>query len=393
MDAQIEIEHVDIDTLKPALYNPRKISDAELKKLTRSIKQFGFIDPVIINKDNTVIGGHQRLKVADELGLKTVPVVRVDLSENDAKLLNLALNKIGGDWDEDKLTTLLTELKEADVDVLLSGFDADAISELLDAGKGVVEVAPPEPPTEPMSKRGEVYQLGRHRLMCGDATSEEDVAKLMGGAKADMVLTDPPYGVDYAGKNKYLNVITPANRIETPIVNDNIKDYDTFFLGFLKALKGVVEEYNTFYITISGQKLLCLLNQLERCEYYTSQILVWVKNNHVLGRQDYSNKHELIVYGWVSKHKFYGGFDTTVWEIPKPQVSPLHPTMKPIELCAKAIKNSTLSGMKVLDVFGGSGTTLIACEQLNRTCYMMEIDPAYCDVIRERYERCADDTT
>ncbi len=198
-----------------------------------------------------------------------------------------------------------------------------------------------------------------------------------------MVFTDPPYGVAYAEKNKYLNSIAFANRISTPIINDNIKDYKEFFKSFLD--KFILNDYNAFYITISGQKLLELLEALRSLNYKMSQVLVWVKNNHVLGRQDYANKHELIVYGWIGKHKFYGDFDTTTWVIDKPLKSDLHPTMKPIELIVKAINNSSKCGMIVLDIFGGSGSTLIACEQTDRKCYMMEIDEHYCQVIIDRW--------
>jgi len=199
-----------------------------------------------------------------------------------------------------------------------------------------------------------------------------------------MVFSDPPYGVDYSEKNTFLNSISPGNRIQTPIENDNIEDYVKFFTGFLQILP--LKEENSIYLTISGQKLLELLQSARASDIKMSQLLVWVKNNHVLGRQDYSNKHEMIFYGWKGKHKFYGQFDTTVWNFDKPLSSSLHPTMKPIELIKKALINSSQEGMNVYDGFGGSGSTLIACEQTKRKCFMMEIDPFYCSVIIERWE-------
>lgn len=201
-----------------------------------------------------------------------------------------------------------------------------------------------------------------------------------------MVFTDPPYGVDYAEKNRYLNGISFANRSEIPVLNDDITDYQLFFTSFLNAFKTHLSDYNTFYISMSGKTLICLLLALNECEYKMAQIIVWAKNNHVLGRSDYANKHELIVYGWLNHHKFYGQFDTTVWEIDKPLKSELHPTMKPIELIEKGILNSSLPNMNVLDGFGGSGSTLIACEKTDRNCFMMELDPIYCSVIIERWE-------
>lgn len=200
----------------------------------------------------------------------------------------------------------------------------------------------------------------------------------------DLLLTDPPYGVDYSSKNEFLNKLDKGNRVQKEIINDNIEDYRQFFGDFLENIP--FSEYSSFYITISGLKLFELSQALEDKNYKISQHIVWVKNNHVLGRQDYVNKHEFIIYGWKNKHKFYGDFQTTVWEIDKPQKSELHPTMKPIELLVPPVRNSTKENMTVYDPFLGSGSTLISCEQTNRVCYGMEIDPGYIDVIIQRWE-------
>jgi DNA modification methylase len=236
----------------------------------------------------------------------------------------------------------------------------------------------------PETKLGDIWQLGQHRIICADCSDERSIKRLMEDKKADMVFTDPPYGVDYSEKNEWLNTIGKGNLIETPIENDKIEDYGEFYSAFLKTLP--MEQTNSIYITIAYQQLLSLLQSLEEQDYYFSQLLVWVKNNHVLGRTDYADKHELIVYCWKGKHEYYGDFDTTVWEIDKPLSSRLHPTMKPIELITRAIRNSSKQESLIFDPFLGSGSTLIACEQTNRICYGVEIDPHYVDVCVKRYE-------
>lgn len=240
----------------------------------------------------------------------------------------------------------------------------------------------PELPKEPKSKLGDIYCLGYHRVMCGDCTKNLD--ELIMGDKIDLLLTDPPYGVDYAEKNKYLNSIAFANRIETPIKNDNITDYRKFYKSFLELIP--FSDYNSLYVFLRGRHTNDLTLAIEDLGFYWSTWLVWLKNNHVLGRMDYNTKHELILYGWKGKHKFYGGFQTSVLEANKPNSSSLHPTMKPVELLTKLLLNSTKKDMIVYDPFLGSGSTLIACEQTNRICYGMEIDPAYVDVIVKRWE-------
>lgn len=372
--------------------NPRFIKDDKFEKLKKSIKEFPKmmeLRPIIIDDSGKILGGNMRYRALIELGYQEIPkgwVVKAsELTEEEKKRFIIADNipygefdyeKLGNEWDEVKLEDWGMDLSEINIH-----FEPEAEEDGFDVDKAV------EDAKEPICKLGDIWQLGKHRIMCGDSTKREDVEKLMDGKKADMVFTDPPYGVDYSEKNTFLNAIAPGNRIQTPIENDNIEDYNLFYGGFLKHFREILNDYNSFYITISGQKLLQLLEELKKLEYKTSQILVWCKNNHVLGRQDYANKHELITYGWVGKHKFYGGFQTTIWEVDKPLKSDLHPTMKPIELCSRAINNSSKNGMIVLDLFLGSGSTLIACEQLNRICYGMEIDSLYVSVILDRWSK------
>jgi DNA modification methylase len=322
-----------------------------------------------------------------DTGAQEIDCVVVDLDDAKEKALNLALNKIQGDWDYLKLKDILQELDTGEFDLELTGFGMDEIEELiaqLHVPEEIVEDEVPEPPEEPITKPGDLWILGRHRLLCGDATVAADVERLMDGKRADSLTTDPPYGVDYSGKNEFLNKFDKGNRIQKPITNDATTDYRKFFSDFMGLAP--LAEYNTVYIFMSNKELHSLRLALDDCGYSWGDYLVWVKNNHVLGRKDYNAKHEFIVYGWKGKHKFYGGFSTTVLEFDRPLRSDLHPTMKPIPLLAKLINDGLPAKGRVYDPFGGSGSTLIACEQLNRTCYMMELDPKYCDVIVQRWE-------
>ncbi|MHC1597241.1 MAG: site-specific DNA-methyltransferase [Methermicoccaceae archaeon] len=377
--AEITVEQIDPDLLKPALYNPRKISDAEMKKLIRSVKQFGMVDPIIINHDNTVIGGHQRLEAARAIGLKTVPVVRLDLSENDAKLLNLALNKISGEWDEDKLANLLAELNTQEADLTISGFDVDELKALID-GVGeaaeVVEDEAPEPPEEPISKLGEIYELGRHRLMCGDATNEEDMARLMDGKRMDVLLTDPPYGINVVSRGVIGGGKKPTfgkvgyNHIVKARHYKQIEGDDHPFdpTPFLKLAPTIVMFGGNYF----ADKLPV-----------SAGWFVWDKNGGRTWEDTFADGE--IIYTSLKRHtKIY----RVMWKgMVKEGESGhrYHPTQKLLKLITELLEDTSKEGQNVIDPFGGSGTTLIACEQLNRTCYMMELDPHYCDVIRQRY--------
>ena len=382
----MNIIELNLKDLKPYEKNPRK-NDEAVKYVKESIKQFGFKVPIVVDKNNIIIAGHTRYKASKELGLIKVPcIIADDLTEEQVKAFRLADNKVSekAEWDLDLLNDELFELKELDFDMDVLGFENVDFND--EEQKEIVEDDVPELPKEAITKYGDIWQLGEHRLMCGDSTKEEDVAKLMDGNSVDMLLTDPPYGIDYSSKNSFLNAIDKGNRIQKDIINDNIEDYKEFFSKVFENIKNYFNEYNTCYVFLLGKELHNLRLAFDEQGYHWNDYLVWVKNNHVLGRNDYNCKLEYIMYGWFGKHKFYGGFNTNVLEFKRPSKSDLHPTMKPLELLSKLIQDGTKEKGNVLDVFGGSGSTLIACEQLNRKCYMMELDPKYCDVIITRWE-------
>ena len=388
---------VSIKDLKPAEYNPRDIGDEELELLSHSLADFGLVEDIAVNTDMTVIGGHQRIKAAQKLGWSEIEV-RVPnrlLSEDECKDLNIRLNSPGlqGFFNDDKLKVLVKDLEpRIDIERLGLGKRIDKLMKNLHNNPDVI----PDPPPEPKSKLGDIYLLGDHRVMCGDSTKTEDVEKLMDGRKADMVFTDPPYGVSYADKNKYLNAISPGNRIQTEIKGDHkpIEELKKdVILPAFKNIKEILNEKASYYITApQGGDLLMMMMMMQESGLTLRHMIIWVKNNHVLGRTDYNYKHEPILYGWINTHNFYGNgqhrFST--WEINKPHKSDLHPTMKPVELIVNAIKNSSQRDNIIIDLFLGSGSTLIACEQTQRTCYGMEIDPRYVDVIIQRWENLTD---
>jgi DNA modification methylase len=381
--------NIKIDKLKPSEYNPRKASKKQVEDVKKSIERFGLVDPIIVNsaenRKDIVIGGHLRLEVAKDMGIKEVPVVYVNIPDIEKeKELNIRLNKNIGDFDYDLLANFDEDLLK---DVGFESEELDKIFDLdLEANPKDDEV--PDVQKETNIKYGDIFQLGNHRIMCGDATKKEDLEKLMNGKKADMVFTAPPYNVDYSTKNEYLYKIGigKGNR-KKPITNDNIKDFDLFCNNFLSNLKDFLNEYNSVYLTYTGVDLITLLNAIKNNDYYFSQILIWLKNRVVFGRLNYLLRHELIIYCWYGKHKFYGNKQQSVWEVDKPVKSDLHPTMKPIELIEKAILNSSQREEIVLDLFLGSGSTLIACEKTNRICYGMELEPLYVQVIIDRWEK------
>ncbi len=391
---QIQIEQVDIDDLRPDPANPRRISDKELETLTRSINQFGLVDPIIARKeDKTVIGGHQRLLAARRLGYKTVPVVFVDLSLEQARLLNIGLNKISGSFDQELLARLLGDLKDVpDIDLSLSGFEDDELKKLLkslDARERRermetfdLDEALKEAQSSPVANPGEVWRLGEHRLGCGDATDREAVQRLMGTTKAAMTFTDPPYNVDYGNHG---GAPKTGNR---SIVNDNLGDAFEPFLE--KACRNLLEFTDgAVYICMSSSELHTLQKAFVSAGGHWSTFIIWAKNTFTMGRSDYQRQYEPMLYGWRegAKHHWCGSRDQgDVWKIEKPTSSPLHPTMKPLALVDRAIENSSQSGDVVLDLFLGSGTTLISCERTGRTCYGMELDPLYVDIARMRWE-------
>ena len=385
----MQIISKNITDIHPYANNPRK-NDQAVDAVASSIREFGFKVPVVIDKNGEIIAGHTRYKAAKKLKLKEIPcIIADDLTEEQIKAFRLADNKVGelAEWDLDMLDIELDEITEIDMEEF--GFympdmesEAEAIEDDFDA----------TPPEEPVARFGQIYKLGRHRLMCGDSTDPECVKKLMDGEKADMVFTDPPYNVNYSSKNKFLNEIDKGNRIQDDIENDN---YDSdeevgkkLWKPAFQNMRDNAKDYCSIYVTMPQGGAHMMMMMMASASWKIKHELIWVKNNHVLGRTDYFYKHEPIMFGWAETHKFYGKgeFNKSVWEIDKPAKSDLHPTMKPIRLIENAILNSSAENDCIMDLFGGSGSTLIACEQLDRTCYMMEYEPHYIDVIIKRWE-------
>ena len=383
-----------LDKLKLWKDNPRIVSKENFERLKRQIQELGEYKPLIITPDGTVLGGNMRLRAYRELGYKEAWVSVVEAKTEKEKLkYALSDNDQVGEYQRDDLANLIGNLPDISLgDYSVNLGKSTPISDLLPQEIEEDE-APEVAEGEPVSRLGEVYQLGRHRLMCGDATKIEDVEKLMDGKKADMVFTDPPYGVSYADKNKFLNLIDNGNRLQEEISGDHldIDDIGELLYQAFSRISEVLADYSSYYITApqGGDLLLMMMMMMTKAGLPLRHMLIWNKNNHVLGRTDYNYKHEPILYGWKNRHKFYGNGEYTksVWDIDKPLSSKLHPTMKPVELVSNAIKNSSKKDDIVLDLFGGSGSTLIACEQTNRICYCMELEPHYCDVIRKRYAK------
>lgn len=390
----MNIQKIDINKLIPATYNPRKDlkpDDAEYIKIKNSIVKFGFVSPLVINKDMTVIGGHQRLKVLKDLGITEVECIVVDLDKTNEKALNIALNKIQGDWDEERLEALLQELKLEEFDINLTGFDFDEVDEMLKDISGSKEDdfdidSAYEEIEEPITKPGDIWILGNHRLMCGDSTIQENIKKLMNNRKSDMVFTDPPYLMNFEG-NVHADGSKSFNARYGKIKNDNMnrEDGDKFILKMFEIIK----KYNkgAYYVCFYRLGLDYIFRALDKLNNRYKALIIWNKGNHTLSNSDYMSKYEPIIYGWFQSHLFYGNrsnFD--IWDIERTKKNELHPTMKPVDLVVEAIKNSSKVEDIILDLFGGSGTTLIAAEQMNRICYMMELEPKYCDVIVKRWE-------
>nr|DAF29429.1 MAG TPA: adenine specific DNA methyltransferase [Caudoviricetes sp.] len=375
-----------VDALRPAAYNPRKklkAGDKEYEKIKNSILEFGYVEPIIVNYDMTVIGGHQRLTVLKDLGYTEVQCVEVHIEdENKVKALNIALNKITGAWNEQLLADLIVDLQAANFNTDFTGFEAPEIEQLFSKvhNKDIKEddfdvEAELQKPT--MSQAGDVWLLGKHRLVCGDSTLPETYTKLMDGKRANLVLTDPPYNVD---------VEETAGKIK----NDNMPDED--FYKFLFAMFVNVEQNMerdaSIYVFHADSKGLIFRQAFHDAGFYLSGCCIWKKNALVLGRSPYQWQHEPCLFGWKlgGKHQWYSDRkQTTIWEYDRPKSSKEHPTMKPVALMAYPIQNSCMSNCIVLDPFLGSGSTLIACEETNRICYGIELDEKFADVIVRRY--------
>ncbi len=412
-----------LSDLTAADYNPRKAlssGDREYEKLRRSLEEFGCVDPLIWNvRTGRLVGGHQRLTVMRDLGWTEAEVSVVDLPEEKEKALNIALNKISGEWDLDRLRDLLVELEAVEIDVSLTGFDAEEIAEIMPRAE---EAEPREDGfdaetevskiTEPITRPGDLYLLGRHRLFCGDSSDAGAMASLMEGRLADLVWTDPPYNVDY------------HNDRGEGIENDNLPPalFREMITAAFRNIYTHTREGGCFYVSHSDIGGLAFRSAVIKAGFLLKQCLIWVKNGAVLGRQDYNWKHEPILYGWKPGRTHYFCMDyslttvideeadisrmkraelvelvkemrrceaATVLREDRQSRNPLHPTQKPVPLVGRMIRNSTPNSpdILVLDGFGGSGTTLMACEQMGRICNTMEKTPVYCDVIVKRWER------
>ena len=369
----MEVKNIDINKIIPYVNNPRNNKDA-IDKVAASIKEFGFKVPIIIDKNNVIVTGHTRILAANKLGLNEVPcIVADDLTEAQIKAFRIADNRVSefSEWDQELLKIELEGLKELDFNIELTGFELDDLEldvkeeQEYDEDNDIIE----EPPIEPFSKRGDIWLLGKHRLMCGDSTNEDDVKVLMNGNKADMVFTDPLYGVDYKG------------------INNDSRD------GLFDLLDKAFKNMQSF--SKNGSSIYCfhsdrcsdIFNDVFRKYCHFSSMIIWKKQSLVLSQTDYQSIHEPCMYGWFNNgnQKFYGDRkQTSVWEFDKEKVEG-HTTPKPINLICRALKNSSKEKELVLDLFGGSGSTLMACEISNRINYSMELDEKYVDVIVKRY--------
>ena len=369
--------------------NPRK-NDHAVEQMAGAIREFGFRIPIIAMSTGDVVDGHLRLKAARQLGLETVPVLLADdLTPAQIKAFRLLANRSAtwADWDDELLGLELTELQDAGFDLALTGFTEDEWDKLIAGDEGAEgltdEDAVPEVPEEPVSQPGDVWLLGEHKVLCGDATKAEDYQALLGEELADMTVTDPPYNVNYANTAK--DKMRGTNR---PILNDNMGDGFAGFLllacqNILAVTKGAV------YIAMSSSELDTLQSAFRAAGGKWSTFVIWAKNTFTMGRADYQRQYEPILYGWKdgAQHYWCGARDQgDVWQIKKPHKNDLHPTMKPVELMERAVRNSSKTRDIVLDPFGGSGTTLIACEKSGRRARLMELDPKYVDVIIKRWE-------
>lgn len=388
-----KIEQVRVEDLIPYINNAKEHPEDQVTRIASSIREFGFISPVLIDKDKNIIAGHGRVLAAKKLHLETVPAVYVEgLSEAQRKAYILADNRIGelAGWDMDLVTSELEALQDADFDIDLTGFELPEDDE----NEGHDDKYDFKETVEPRVNAGDLFILGDHRLMCGDSTSCADVESLTGGERADMVFTDPPYGVSIGDKNKALNAFQKSGQQTQNIIGDTLNPDDLYTMlkdAFINLREHSKDECSYYVTSPQGGELgLMMMMMMRDAGLPVRHNLIWKKNIATFSMRhlDYDYQHEPIFYTWTKKHNFYGKgrYKTTVWEFDKPRKCDLHPTMKPVELVAEALLNSSKEGDCVFDFFGGSGTTLIACEQLNRRCFMMEKDPKFCDVIIDRWE-------
>ena len=391
-NSNLKIEYRPTDQLIPYVNNARKHSDKQISQIAASIKEFGFCNPILVDGENGVIAGHGRLAAAQKLGMDKVPCVELkDLTDTQRRAYILADNRLAetSEWDPELLKNELSDLKieGVDFDLELTGFELPELEDIMGAGadggtEGQTDPdAVPEAQEEPVSRLGDVWLLGRHRLMCGDSTDAGSVALLMNGSNADLLLTDPPYNVSYEG----------ATKDRLTILNDSMDDekFRSFLADAFKAADTVMKNGAAFYIWHADSEGYNFRGAVRDTGWMVRQCLIWVKNSMVLGRQDYQWKHEPCLYGWKDGAVHLWTSDrrqTTVLEFNKPNRNGEHPTMKPVELFEYQMLNSTNREAVVLDLFGGSGTTMIAAEKNGRSARLMELDPRYCDVIVRRWQ-------
>nr|DAJ57152.1 MAG TPA: adenine specific DNA methyltransferase [Bacteriophage sp.]DAQ77366.1 MAG TPA: adenine specific DNA methyltransferase [Caudoviricetes sp.] len=386
MNRVSEMNLVDIDKLIPYVNNARTHSKEQINKLRASIREFGFINPVIIDRDYNVIAGHGRIMASKEEGIDKVPCVFVDyLTDAQKKAYILADNRMAldADWDEELLKVEIESLQGADFDLNLTGFDEAELMDIFGDDNQSRAKDDDFDLTAALEKasfveKGDVWTVGSHRLMCGDATSSEDVSTLMGNTKANLILTDPPYGVSFKSSSGLT------------IQNDSMKneEFYNFLLASFKCMAEHLENGGSAYVFHADTEGLNFRKAFIDAGFHLTGCCIWVKDSLVLGRSDYQWQHEPVLYGFVQngKHKWYSDRkQTTIWNFDKPKRNANHPTSKPLDLLSYPIGNSTQENGVVIDTFGGSGSTMMACEQMNRICYMMELDEKYASVILRRY--------
>jgi DNA modification methylase len=386
----MDITTMDIDDLKPFEKNPKKHPEDQINVLKKSMQEFGWTNPILIAADNMVVAGHARLQAAKELKFNEVPVIKLDMPYEKAVAYVITDNRVAelAETDDELMAELLREVVDIpDFDFEATGYTMDDLDELIASTMPPVEVAEDEPPEVPevaVTVLGDIWELGNHRLLCGDSTNPDQVAKLMGEQRADMVFTDPPWNVNY-GATKH------PSRKRRSIMNDAMEteDFKKFMMASFACMNQFSKDGCPTYVVMSPQEWGNLMLALKENKYHWSSTIIWAKDRLVLSRKDYHTQYEPIWYGWkdgaprlcqVEDRK-----QSDLWEFERPSASELHPTTKPVALVANAISNSSRQKALVLDLFGGSGTTLIASHQLNRVCYTCELDPRYADVIIQRY--------
>jgi DNA modification methylase len=397
----MKIEMLDLTAIKEFDHNPRAIPDSAVAAVARSIQEFGFLNPCLLDKDNVLIAGHTRTRAARKLGMAQVPCIRVeDLTPAQVRAFRVADNQLASlaSFDPDLLRQEIVALQAEKFDIGLLAFPEQELAKILSGGTTGGLTDPddvPEPPKEVVTKTGDLIVLGPHRLLCGNSANPADVARVMDGRKADLIFTDPPYGVSIGAKNRLLNSVQKAGRNLADIVNDDLSPEDLkaqLLPAFINAREAMSESCTVFVTAPQGGGLgmMMMMMMMTEAGLPARHVLIWKKNSPTfsVGRLDYDYQHEPILMTWGKRHNRYrnGPHQTSVWEIDKPRESKICPSMKPVALMVNAILNHTLADEIVLDIYAGSGSTCIACNDTGRRCRMIEIDPSMCDAIVQRWE-------